>query len=507
VPQANSALYLGFTPDPAERPRLFPRQMRFRVFRPLATEAGRPRLCRGDAPRPRPPVTLVWEYRHPDDRNTPQRWRRLTTFDDESVAFTREGYIIVEGPEQIAATAEGLLPGEPRYWLRCRLDQGTYPAGQSLEIDFIRANAVPARNLSTVRDEPVGISDGRPDQKEFKLRRTPVQPGSLELSIQAPGQDAEVWRRVDDLLGSGPRDQHYVLNANAGSIRFGDGRRGEIPVARAEIVARVYRYGGGEGGNVGAGEINAPTSNLLGVAAVTNPRPAVGGRNEQSVEDLRIEAPGRIRCRNRAVSAEDYEALAVEAGGVARARALAGWHPDYPGVSVPGALTLAIVPNTRDMPPIPSPDLLATVCGYLEPRRTLTAEVYLASPTYIRISVEARVAARPYRSTEAVMQDVLDKLGEFLDPLGQVDDPPVAQPDQPAAAKPARRGWPFGQDLHPTRLYSVILGVEGVESVDTLAIRVNEIPHEKLTDAVPVPPDGLVYGKDHRIDVVPAVDL
>jgi predicted phage baseplate assembly protein len=507
VPQPNSALYLGFTPDPAARQRLFPRQMRFRVFRPLKPEAIRPQLCRADAPRLQPPVKLVWEYRHPDDPATPARWRPLTTVDDESVAFTREGYILVEGPEQIAATIEGRVGDAPRYWLRCRLDQGSYPAGQNPEIDFIRPNGVPARNLATVRDELVGISDGRPDQP-FQLRSTPVQPGSLVLSIEAPGQEAEEWQGRDDLLGSGARDQHYVLNANAGTIRFGNGIRGEIPVAGAEIIAKLYRYGGGQAGNVGAGEINAPAGNLSGVAAVTNPRPAVGGSNEQSVEDLMIEAPGRIRCRDRAVSTQDYEALAVEAGGVARAKALTGWHPDFPGVTtVPGALTLVIVPNSRDMPPNPSPDLLATVCGYLEPRRTLTAEVYLAAPTYIAISVEARVGARPYLSPEAVRGDVLNKLREFLDPLGEVDDPPAAQPGESVVSKPARRGWPFGQDLHPTRLYSVILSVDGVEAVNALTLRVNGIPHDNLTEAVRVPPDGLVYGTGHVIEVSSAVDL
>lgn len=520
TPQPNSALYLGFDPGQAPTQQPFPPQMRFRVFRPLATEAVRPQLCSGDPPRPQPPVRLVWEYRHADDPLVPPRWRRLSTIDDESVAFTREGYIMVEGPMKSASTREG-RQAEPRHWLRCRLEQGSYPPGQTPQIDFIRPNTVRARNLTTVRDELIGISAGladdqtgigvgRPDQ-QFTLRHTPVEPGSLVLSVELPGQEPEIWRRVDDFLGSGPRDKHFVLNHNSGVLHFGNGRRGEIPVAGAALLATRYRYGGGTAGNVGAGEINAPAGNLVGVSAITNARPAEGGRDEQALEDLMEEAPGRLRCLDRAVTVEDYEALAVEAGGVARARAIAGMHPDYPGVTVPGAVTVLIVPASLAMPPVPSPDLLATTCAYLDRRRTLTTELYVGGPRYFAVSIEATITARPNVSFRRVSEEVQASLNAFLDPLGQISDAPAAtdgegDTEQQARGAASRRGWPFGQDLHPTRLYSVILSVSDVVSVSALTLRVDGKPHDKLTEPVTLTPDALVYGRDHEIKVEPAVD-
>lgn len=92
---------------------------------------------------------------------------------------------------------------------------------------------------------------------------------------------------------------------------------------------------------------------LTGVAGVTNERPAVGGRDEQTVDELIREAPLRLRCRERAVSAEDFTALALQAGGVAHATALPLVHPDHAGVEVPGAVTVVIVPDQDDPPPIP----------------------------------------------------------------------------------------------------------------------------------------------------------
>jgi predicted phage baseplate assembly protein len=358
---------------------------------------------------------------------------------------------------------------------------------------------VPAQNLSTVREEIVGISEGYPDQT-FELRRKPAQPGSLDLWIEVEGQEPERWRPVEDFLASGPEDPHYRLNATAGMIHFGDGRRGRIPVAGAEIIAREYRYGGGTAGNVGVGLINTPLTSLVGVEEVTNEWPAVGGRDEQDVEELKEQAPRVLRSRNRAVTDEDFTALAEQAGGVAKATTIPLAHPAHPGVEVPGAVTVVIVPDNEDIPPRPSSDLIRHVCRYLNRFRLLTTEVYVKGPAYQAIKVEARVAAQPYAAFDAVALDVVAALNGFLDPLGREASNSNGQPT-------GERGWRFGQELYPTSLYSVILGVDGVAAVPSLALIVNGRPHDNLTQPVIVPLDGLVYGADHEITVVPLTDL
>jgi len=127
VPQIGSALYLGFTPaEPPSAESPFPQVMRFRVFLPAASLAGQPQNGAEAADPPTPPVNLVWEYR---PTATSQRWQRLNLFKDETTAFTREGYILVEGPPaEIALTREGKITDDKsdeetdknRYWIRCR---------------------------------------------------------------------------------------------------------------------------------------------------------------------------------------------------------------------------------------------------------------------------------------------------------------------------------------------------------------------------------------------------
>ena len=490
VPQIGSALYLGFTPpDPLPDRRFFPQVMRFRVFLSAAAQAGVAQSCQEAIEPPRPPVTLVWEYKPTPDA---KRWRRLNVFEDETAAFSREGYILVEGPpKEIALTREGKitddLPDEEtdkkRYWIRCRLESGAYPAGHVPEVDFIRPNTIPAKSLSTVQNEIVGISEGVPDQF-FTLNDTPIAPNTLTLQVEGPDGALETWQQVEDFLASRREDKHYTLNPNKGEIHFGDGRRGKIPVAGAEIVAAEYRFGGGTRANVGRGVINTPLSGLVGVEEVTNERLAVGGRDEQKIDDLKEQAPATLRHRNRAVSADDFTALAKEAGGVAKAIGLPMTHPGHPEVEVPGAVTVVIVPDNEEKPPKPSSELIQHVCRYLNDFRLLTTEVYVKGPVFLNVQIEALITAQPYAAFDAVSQDVIKALNDYLDPFN----------------------WTFGDDFHPSKLYDVILDVKNVRTVKMLQIIINGQPHDDLTKEKVLKPDELIFGSNHEIRVIPYED-
>ena len=482
TPQPGSAIYFGFDPgDPPAAGRVFPDLVRLRVFLPPAANAGEPQAAADIRQAPVSPVELVWEYQA--KALTPPRWTRLAVFLDETAGFTREGYILIEGPREVAATKEGKITETPRFWLRARLASGTYPAGTVPEVDLIRFNVVPAVNLSTTGNEVIDVSEGVPDQI-FTLLRRPVERSSLVLAIEPPNLQAEPWQQVEDFFASGPDDPHYVLNPIKGEIRFGDGLHGRIPVAGSTIIAQQYRYGGGGAGNLPAGAINSPVSTLPGVSEVINERPAVGGRDEEDIEDFKQQAPRLLRSRNRAVTEEDFRWLASQAGGVWKATAVSLMHKDFVGVDVPGAITVVVVPDNRDRPPQPSSDLIAQVSRFIDNYRLLGTELFVKGPEYRKISVEALIAAQPYASFDAVKRDAIQAIDRYLDP----------------------RSWEFGADLHPTNLFSVIRNVEGVTSVVRLSLRVNGQPHDLLSDPVVLTPDALVYGEGHDITVQPATD-
>lgn len=476
-PVAGNAIYLGFKPpdqppNPAFPP--FPQSMTFRVFLPSEATAGKTQKCKGSTTPLAPPVKLVWEYRSKEG----EPWSQLNVFEDETAAFTREGYIRVEGPADIVPTMEARLNEKPRYWIRVRLDSPRYPAGRAPEIDFLRSNTVDAVNLKTIRGEILGTSDGQP-KEEFETQFKPVS--ALTLQVQSAAGDVETWKKVDDFLSSKPIDTHYRLNGDSGVIQFGDGEHGRIPEAAATIIAVEYRYGGGKrGNNAGAGMINSPQSSLVGVDKVTNERPAAGGSDEQTIDDILVKGPSILRRRERAVTPEDYRTFAEEVGGVSHATAIPLFHPDHRGVEVPGALTVVVVPDNDDKPPRPSGDLIAAICTKLDTVRLLTTEVFVKGPEYQQIRVEARVTANPYAAFAAVSRDVLKALDTALDP----------------------RTLKFGEALSPTSLFRTILDVKDVLSVISLSVFVDG---RRLTDLkpIPVPPDGLLFGADHIITVEP----
>src|SRR5206468_1114811 len=105
-----------------------------------------------------------------------------------------------------------------------------------------------------------------------------------------------------------------------------------------------------------------------------------GGGDEESLADAKIRAVGSLRSRNRAVTPEDFQVLAVESGGIARAKALPLRHPDFPGVEVPGVVSVIVVPDVPVPAPIPNAATLRSVCAYLDARRLLTTEVYVVPP-------------------------------------------------------------------------------------------------------------------------------
>ncbi len=477
-----NALYLGFlAPNPmppAGSLSFFPQEMSFAVFLPASATAGAPQKCAGTLQPPAPPVTLIWEYR-PAPK---QDWQRLNVFSDGSAAFTREGYIKVAGPQNIQPAVESQLSSDPHFWIRVRIGgTATYPAGTVPTVDYLRPNTVDAFNLATVSGEILGVSEGHPSET-FTLQYTPVQPSSVQIETVMPDGASASWSLVNDFLSSGPNDPVFTLNPVAGAIQFGDGDSGLIPSPTAQVVAVSYRYGGGLRGNVPAGAISSPLTSLSGVAQVSNIRPATGGSDEETLDEILVKTPALLGRRDRAVTPGDFESFVRSVGGIAAAKALPLFHPDFPGVSVPGTITIVVVPDNQDVPPKPSNDLIRRLCAQLDTFRLLTTEVFVKGPAYQEIRAEARVSANPYASFDIVSQAAIQAINDFLDP----------------------RDGAFGAQLFPTKLYAAISDAHpDVVGVLTLNLYVDG---RRYTDAglqpISSPPDGLFYGANHIVTVI-----
>lgn len=497
APQVNSAFYLGF--DQAFPAGEYP--LTFHAYTEDLIDEGQG-ISSAVAASP-PPVLAVWEYW----AGGAGSWKPLTIVSDASAALTKTGVIKFEAPMDQAAKKLGLLASDSDpalFWLRYRI---TEVLGSGYEIpprlEDVVINTIGATNIVTVTDELLGAATGMPDQV-MQLANLPVFAGSLHLEVDE-GSGFASWKEVADFSASSRNDPHFTLDLATGTISFGNGQKGKIPLplndGSANIRAATYRWGGGANGNGGANTITSLQSALPFVASVTNLRAAEGGKDEESLEEIKRRAPLALHTQDRAVSAGDFEFLATQTPGarVRRAKALPLRNPNFelvrattPGAPatltpVPGAVTVIVVPDSILPKPIPTDATLAAVGAYLNQFRLITTELYVIAPKYRQVEIDAQVTASPNVSSGDLAQALSQKLLDYFNPL---------------IGGPNGTGWEFGDTLYFSAVYGLILSTPGVLRVEAghLTVYVDGKPVPGGSD-VPIEVDELIYSTQHNIQV------
>ncbi|MFE4054986.1 putative baseplate assembly protein [Streptomyces sp. NPDC059096] len=273
------------------------------------------------------------------------------------------------------------------------------------------------------------------------------------------------WAPRRDLLGSGPRDRHFVGELEDDgriALRFGDGRYGARPRPGARLEPR-YRIGGGTAGNVGAEAIghlvlyrdpDAPETpgaqEASAVRRVRNPLPAVGGTDPEPVDQVRQLAPLDLkRTRLRAVTAEDYAALATALPGVQRAAAEIRWTG-----SVREAHVAVDALGTGE----PSAELLDSVSYALEGYRRIGHDLVVGPARTVPLDVRLVVCAGPGHQHGQILAELYRLLGGGRARGGGLG---FFHPD----------ALSFGEPVRLSRLVAVAAGVPGVESVRVTRLR------------------------------------
>lgn len=437
---------------------------------------------------------LAWEYWNG------REWLALTLLKDDTLALTHSGEIQLKGPakDQMVSEAFGDITDE-RFWIRARITNSGYE--QAPSIIAIRTNTTAVTQAETIEYESVGGSNGEIDQI-LRLRYSPVLAGTLQLEVDE-GAGFQAWQEVVDFFGSSKDDPHYVLNRATGEIRFGNGTNGRVPVAnarnRTNIRAVYYRFGGGKRGNVSAEKINKLQSSIAGIKAdgVINLSEAAGGSDEETLDSAIRRTPQTLKSRERAVTAEDYEELALRSTNIARAKALPLYHPQFPDIDVPGVVTVMVIPDIDDPAPVPSEGTLQTVCAYLDQRRLLTSELYVVGPTFQTVTVKAEIVADDTADLAEIKSEALDNLELYFHPLlgGEDSDPSKEKGDPERSGG----GWPFGGDIYYSLLYRRLL-FSGVKRIVSLTITVDGEEYPECRD-VNIAKDVLLVSGDHEIEL------
>jgi predicted phage baseplate assembly protein len=495
-PQVGDALYLGFEEEISD------------LLIQVEIDGS---MARGAGVDPEDPP-LRWEVSQDGGG-----WAEAEVLADHTGGFNYgAGSVELQCPAGSAIAAVG---GHRLRWLRCRLsDQtrgGRTGASYSHPPEIYSITAVPIGALVGVehaareQQEWLGTSDGTPGQT-FSLRFSPVLPLSdtERLEVRDPGSERWAqWAEVDSFAASGSADHHFKLDANGGRIELGPAVRqpdggwtqyGAVPAQGADVRISGYRHGGGRLGNVAAGTITVLRRAIPGVAGVTNPRPAYGGVDPESLDSARQRAAMEIRTRYRAVTTEDFEFLVSEASSrVGRTICLA---PPGSGDAIKVHILPRVAPADRPLTVdelTPDEGLLGDVAAYLDGRRVIGTTVQLLPVRLRGISVVVNLQAEAEAGLQRVEEEVLQALYTYLNPLvgGSATGP--------------GGGWPFGRLLNQGELYQIVHSVDGVEFVKILRVyetdmRTGEQSPQPAGSHVALDPDELLASATHVVKAVHA---
>jgi hypothetical protein len=266
----------------------------------------------------------------------------------------------------------------------------------------IYGNVIDTTRGETVFGEVLGNGDARVANQRFKLKKKPLtylhQASADSDSTTQPTLTIRVdgiqWQRVGNFFGCGPEDPVYIVRHDDDQktfVVFGDGIRGSrLPPGVANVVAD-YRFGAGAA-SPPANHIRQLASAVKGLRSVKSPVAALPGKDPDTAEQLRSNAPRTAMLLGRVVSAVDFEALVLDSPGVISARANWLWIPAQlqAGIVVHyiGDADEAVIRDTLRAQSDPSVPLEVDKAEAIASTAAISVEI---DPTYVKETVAEAV--------------------------------------------------------------------------------------------------------------------
>ena len=359
-------------------------------------------------------------------------------------------------------------------------------AGRPLEVRFHEAGTFVPADTDTVKHRHFTRMDRHGDGRDWVRAQLPdegplaylpptnlASPGeaparsTLWVEVEPPGSARETWDEVTSLVhsdDSAENGDHYAVETDERRrtlLRFGNGTNGRLlPVG--SVVHAEYQVGGGAAGNVGADQLVnlAPLTGALNgaVVAATNPFDVTDGRDPETVERVRRNAPEAFRARQlRAVTLADYIRRAQEVPGVSHAVARYAWTGSWRTVRVtidPAGFVALGDSRSQTL----WDELRPRVAAHLEAVRLIGEDLELRPPRYVALEIHVVVCADPAYWRED-LRFVLEQ--EFSDAWTSDGRRGFFHPDE----------WDFGEDLHRSAIEGRIHRIAGIEHIVSITMK------------------------------------
>ncbi|MCI0538553.1 MAG: putative baseplate assembly protein [Verrucomicrobiales bacterium] len=320
-------------------------------------------------------------------------------------------------------------------------------------------------------DAPPFEPDESPKSAAALFQRS--APAALPQVTLTEAGKSDIWEPVRDLLGSEPEAKEFVVETeNDGSafLRFGDDQFGSRPATGAQLTAH-YRVGNGQAGNIGAGAIGhiasadpAIISDLANpvIEELTNPLAARGGVEPETLEEVRQNAPQAFRTQQRAVTLDDYVAMAHRCdphlqSGAATSRWTGSWHTVFLTVD-------RLAGRTADAA------YEESLRACLEKFRMAGHDLEVDLPRPVPLELEMHVCIHPGYFRNDVKSALLDRFSNRLLADGSKG---VFHPDN----------FSLGQTVFLSPFYEAAQSVAGVASVEITRFQRQDNPTDEHLDS------------------------
>jgi predicted phage baseplate assembly protein len=278
----------------------------------------------------------------------------------------------------------------------------------------------------------------------------------VQPAVHIFDNSGNLWKPKRDLIFSGPSSMELVVEADDdgyANIRFGNGIYGARPKGGTKFYA-TYRVGNGLVGNIGAEALQHIVSDDGRIIEVCNPMPARGGREPESMDEVRQNAPVAFRTQERAVTTDDYEDIAGRYSQVQKAAATLRWTGSWHTVF----LTVDRLEG-RDV----KEDFKKDMIRHVERYRMAGHDLEVDGPRFVSLELEMTVCVLPEYFRSDVLSALLQVFSNRILPDGRRG---VFHPDN----------FTFGQTVYLSRLYAVAQSVAGVAWVKITKFQRKDFP-------------------------------
>lgn len=238
-----------------------------------------------------------------------------------------------------------------------------------------------------------------------------VDISTLEVTVsQSTSSSSVVYNNASSMVGlDGNSTIYFVkeLENQTYELEFGDGVIGKALELGSIININYFTTSGSIGNNVRAFSYSGPATSATLFVTVT--QPSVGGKDLESIQSIKWNAPRSYTAQNRCVTIDDYKNIIYSL--YPQAESINVWGGELNNPPSYGDVYISIRPYENErLSDTEKSYILNTILG---PRKVVTVHPKLVDPTYIHVQVDTTFHYDPMSATKTSTSLINDVISEI----------------------------------------------------------------------------------------------